>query len=200
MIGKNHRVLFWMKPGYVRIIAGKWRGRKLKVLSLNDLRPTPDRVKETLFNWLMPFICEANCLDLFTGSGALGLEALSRGAAYVEMVDVSQKVVELLRVELAQFKANNAVVYQARIPEGLRRPKQPFDIVFIDPPYKENLLLPCCHFLAEQKGYLADNAYIYLEAKERIIDDDLPHGWRIIKHKQAGYVFYHLAFRECRKK
>lgn len=182
-----------MKQG-VRIIAGKWRGRHLKVPAVKQLRPTPDRVRETLFNWLAPVIEGARCLDLFTGSGALGFEALSRGAAYVVMVDQSQEVIDLLQSELALFAANNALIYRAKVPQELRLVTLPFDIVFLDPPYQANLLRPCCAYLEEQ-GFLAKSAYIYLEAQQVIKDNELPSNWRLIKSRQAGQVFYHLAQR-----
>lgn len=181
--------------GFIRIIAGQWRGRRLKVPDIKDLRPTPDRVRETLFNWLSPVIPGARCLDMFAGSGALGFEALSRGAAYVEMVDQSPEIIRLLEKELLEFNAENAHVYQAKMPEQLRPAKQPFDIVFLDPPYQSGLLLECCHYL-EANNYLANSAHIYLEAKENIKDNDLPRDWRLIKSKKAGQVHYHLAFRE----
>ncbi|VVC75062.1 Ribosomal RNA small subunit methyltransferase D [Aquicella siphonis] len=186
-----------MKPGFVRVIGGKWRGRRLKVPEMPGLRPTPDRVRETLFNWLGQKLGGTRCLDLFAGSGALGFEALSRGAEYVELVDQSADVVRLLKEELAQFKAENALVYCARVPAGLRPPAQPFDIVFLDPPYQEDLLLPCCHYL-EEKGYLANSALIYLEARAIIKDNDLPQRWHIIKAQQAGQVYYHLAVRDTK--
>jgi len=181
-----------MQPGFVRVIAGKWRGRRLTVPDVTDLRPTPDRVRETLFNWLAMKIVNARCLDLFAGSGALGFEALSRGASYVEMVDQSAQVVNLLQDELQTFKADNACVYQATVPRGLRPATQPFDIIFIDPPYDANILFSCCEFL-EIQGYLANSAYVYLEAKQRIKDNDLPSTWQLLKAKQAGQVYYHLA-------
>ena len=184
-----------MKQGLVRIIAGKWRGRRLKVPDVKDLRPTPDRVRETLFNWLSSLIAGANCLDLFAGSGVLGFEALSRGAAYVEMVDQSAEVVKLLQEELAAFGAENARIYRAQVPGQLQAAARKFDIVFLDPPYQENLLLPTCHYL-EQNGFLAESAHIYLEAQQAIKDNELPANWRLIKSQQAGQVFYHLAHRE----
>ncbi|SRR5579883_1874193 len=184
-----------MKQGLVRIIAGKWRSRRLKVPDVKGLRPTPDRVRETLFNWLAPYLTGAYCLDLFAGSGALGFEALSRGAAYVVMTDQSAEVVALLKEELAEWGAENAYVYRAKAPKGLKLPEQPFDIIFLDPPYDENLLLPCCDYL-EMNKFLAPSAYIYLEARQLIRDNELPSNWRIIKSQQAGQVFYHLAHRE----
>lgn len=184
-----------MQPGFVRIIGGKWRGRRLKVPDVQGLRPTPDRVRETLFNWLGQKLAGARCLDLFTGSGALGFEALSRGADYVEMVDQSAEVVNLLKEELVLFKAENAEVYRGKVPEQLHPVTQPFDVVFLDPPYQNNMLLPCCHFL-EERGYLAESAYIYLEAHTNIKDNDLPPHWQLLKAQQAGQVYYHLAQRK----
>src|SRR5436309_1394854 len=107
--------------GELRIIGGQWRGRKLKIPNVTNLRPTPDRVRETLFNWLAPILPGAYCLDAFSGSGALGFEALSRGAAYVVMIDQSPLVIKLLREELQILKADNAEVYQAILPEQLKK-------------------------------------------------------------------------------
>lgn len=183
-----------MKQGVVRIIAGKWRGRRLKVPDVKNVRPTPDRVRETLFNWLAPIIPEAHCLDLFAGSGVLGFEALSRGAKQVVMVDQSKEVITLLKEECQIFGADNAEIYQAHVPQQLQRPRHPFDIVFLDPPYQDKMLIPCCQYLEEQE-YLADLAHIYLEAHQTIKDNDLPLNWRIIKSQKAGHVFYHLAQR-----
>jgi 16S rRNA (guanine966-N2)-methyltransferase len=184
-----------MKQGQIRIIGGEWRGRKLKVPDVADLRPTPDRVRETLFNWLAPVIAGANCLDLFAGSGALGFEALSRGAAQVVMVDFSAEVVSLLQQEKEMLKAEHIEIYCAKVPEQLKLPAKPFDIVFLDPPYQQNSLLSCCFYL-EEKAFLADNAYIYLEAKNVLSETDLPANWQIIKSKVAGQVAYHLAQRK----
>jgi 16S rRNA (guanine966-N2)-methyltransferase len=181
-------------PGQVRIIGGMWRGRKLKVPDLPGLRPTPDRVRETLFNWLQPVIAGAYCLDMFAGSGALGFEALSRGAAFVEMVDQSRPIVDLLRQEAEKLDAHSLEIYTAVAPHQLRRPSHLYDIVFVDPPFTEDLLLPCCHFL-EKNAFLADEAYIYLEAKDALDAALLPANWRLLKNKKAGHVNYHLALR-----
>ncbi len=183
-----------MAQGIVRIIGGEWRGRKLKVPDVLHLRPTPDRVRETLFNWLAPIIAGAHCLDAFAGSGALGFEALSRGAGHVVLVDESPQVIQLLKEELTIFKAKNAEIYRAKAPTQLKIPEKPFDIVFLDPPFLENLLQPCCHYLEEQ-NFLAANAYIYLESRETLDEKMLPANWRIVKSKRAGQVAYHLALR-----
>lgn len=177
--------------GIVRIIGGEWRGRKLKVPDVKDLRPTPDRVRETLFNWLAPVIQGAHCLDAFAGSGALGFEALSRGAAHVVMVDEAAAVVKLLQEEAVMLKTQQAEIYRARLPDQLKPPARPFDIVFLDPPYQAKLLQLCCQFL-EEKNFLAEGAHIYLEASEALLADELPANWQILKSKRAGQVAYHL--------
>ena len=121
-----------MPQGEIRIIGGQWRGRKLKVPVVQGLRPTPDRVRETVFNWLMPVIHGAYCLDAFAGSGAFGFEALSRGAAHVVMVDSIPKVVQLLQETLGSLKADNADVYCAKVPQQLKPPTTRFNVVFLD--------------------------------------------------------------------
>lgn len=184
-----------MRHAEVRIIAGKWRGRKLKVLDVNHLRPTPDRVRETLFNWLSPIIPGAHCLDLFAGTGALGFEALSRGASDVVMLDASMDAVKQLQAALIQFGADNATIYCASAPKQLRPVTLPFNVVFLDPPYQSGLLFPACFYL-EEHHFLADLAYIYLESHQKIQDDALPSNWHLVKCQQAGQVFYHLAKRE----
>lgn len=184
-----------MPQGEIRIIGGHWRGRKIKVPDVPDLRPTPDRVRETLFNWLSPLIHGATCLDPFAGSGALGFEALSRGALHVTMVDHSAEVVKLLTDELQAFKATNADIYRAAVPQQLKAPAKLFDVVFLDPPFQENLLFPTCFYL-EENNFLANNAYIYIEAKEPVQQSDLPPHWEILKSKKAGQVAYHLVRRQ----
>ena len=184
-----------MSQGQIRIIGGEWRGRKLKVPDVAHLRPTPDRIRETLFNWLAPVIAGATCLDAFAGSGALGFEALSRGAAHVVMVDDSLDVVKLLQQEAQMLKAQNIEIYRARLPAQLNAPQKPFDIVFLDPPFQQDLLLPMCTYL-EEKGFLAERAHIYLEASETIQENALPANWQLLKSKKTGQVAYHLALRE----
>lgn len=183
-----------MKQGLVRIIAGQWRGRRIQVPDVQGLRPTPDRVRETLFNWLTPYVVGANCLDLFAGSGVLGFEALSRGAEHVTLVDASPEVITHLRATQALLGAGALEIYRAHLPQGMIAPSRPYDIVFIDPPYEAGLLFPCCEYL-ENNHFLADEAYLYLEAKHRIEANALPSNWQLIKSAHAGQVYYHLARR-----
>lgn len=179
--------------GQLRIIGGKWRGRRLFVPS--HVRPTPDRIRETLFNWLSPVIVGAHCLDAFAGSGALGIEALSRGAKTVVFVDSADSSVKAIQNMLLNLKASEGYAYQANVPHDLKKEFFSFNIVFLDPPYRENLLIPTCIFL-EENAYLANPSYIYLEAARLIHHNELPPNWRIIKNQKAGQVFYHLICRE----
>ncbi|MDG4551201.1 MAG: 16S rRNA (guanine(966)-N(2))-methyltransferase RsmD [Candidatus Contendobacter sp.] len=178
----------------VRVIAGQWRGRRLEFPNLPGLRPTPDRVRETLFNWLAPVLPGARCLDLFAGSGALGIEALSRGAAEVVFVERQPWAVRALRDNLARLKAENARVEAVDALAWLRQPATPFEIVFLDPPFGQGLLEPVCAML-EQNGWLADPAWIYLEAPRDQSAPSLPAPWTIQREKAAGAVAYRLARR-----
>ncbi len=180
----------------LRIIGGQWRGRKLRFADVPGLRPTPDRVRETLFNWLLPYLPGARCLDLFAGSGALGLEAASRGAGQVVLLDRAPQVVALLKEHIHGLQAQGVTAQQADALHWLQGPPpaQPFDIVFLDPPFHQGLLAPCCQAL-EVAGWLAAEARIYLEC-ERTLVPDLPGNWVGYRSKQAGEVAYHLARRE----
>ena len=177
----------------VRIIAGSWRGRKLVFPPIPGLRPTPDRVRETLFNWLDPVIRGLHCLDLFSGSGALGIEAASRGAAEVVLVDNNPRVVESLREQLQLLDAVQVQLVQADIGHYLSGTPRAFDIVFLDPPFREGRLSECMHHL-ETRGWLAAEAWVYLEAEHGLLPD-LPENWTLYRSKQAGQVDYHLARR-----
>lgn len=186
-----------MTVGAIRIIGGKWRGRKISVPDLPNLRPTPNRVRETLFNWLAPYIENAVCLDPFAGSGALGFEALSRGAAKVVMVDQSIEVIKQLKKQAELLKTSEAEVYQARAPQLLKPGK--FNIVFLDPPFQHDLLIPTCFYL-EQNDFLANPAHIYLESNQMVEEKNLPANWTLLKSKKAGDVFYYLALSDTLSK
>ncbi len=171
----------------LRIIGGKWRSRKIKFVPLKGVRPTTDATRETLFNWLVPHIVGANCLDLFTGSGALGFEALSRDAKHVVMVDMSAKVIQQLKVNARLLEARNVDFYRLNIPERLDKiPAQPFNIVFLDPPFGSDLIKPTCEKL-EALGYLAKDALIYIEVEKNLaIENVLPKNWQILREKTFG--------------
>ncbi|TBR41533.1 16S rRNA (guanine(966)-N(2))-methyltransferase RsmD [Marinomonas agarivorans] len=176
----------------LRIIAGQWRSRQLPIPNLEGLRPTPDRVRETLFNWLTPYIAGANCADIFCGSGALGLEALSRGAKQCTFIDNSSVVTKQMQSNLATLGCQNAFVQQANAVDFLAapNPKERFDIVFIDPPFRQgwvNKLLP---LLTE--NWLNTNALIYLEMEKEVAMPDISQSWQLLKEKQAGQLIYRL--------
>lgn len=179
-------------PRKLRIIGGRWRGRRLDVFESEGLRPTPDRVRETLFNWLQPYIAGADCLDLFAGTGALCLEALSRGAARVVMVEKAPRVAEQLRQHVKRLEAANAEVTLADAVGFLQRTPRVFDIVFLDPPFKSDLIAQCAA-LVETRGWIRPGSLIYLEAPSRLKDLALPATWELIRSKKAGQVGYHLA-------
>jgi 16S rRNA (guanine966-N2)-methyltransferase len=182
------------RPNKLRIIGGQWRGRKLEFPPVAAIRPTPDRVRETLFNWLQKDISGSRCLDLFAGSGALGLEALSRGAAYVVFVDSEPSVQRHLSQTLQRLGVANAEVHVGNALQFSINTGKPFDIVFLDPPYRENLLTQISSRLESQE-WLAPNAAIYLECSANQPMPSLPINWQVVKSKTAGQVSYHLARR-----
>lgn len=172
--------------GVVRIIGGRWRGRKLAVLDSPGLRPSPDRLRETVFNWLAAWLPGARVLDLFAGSGALGLEAASRGAASVVLVEQAPRVAQQLSQNLAQLDAADSVeVVCADWREALRGLDGPFDIVFVDPPFAQQLQVPVLETLRD--GFLATEARVHLEYAERD-HIDLPASYGVLKDKRFGEV------------
>jgi 16S rRNA (guanine966-N2)-methyltransferase len=175
----------------LRIIGGSWRGRRLRFPARAGLRPTPDRVRETLFNWLGGRTPGARCLDLFAGSGALGLEALSRGAAHVTFVEHDAAAAQALRELLAAWGAHDASVVQRDALTYLAGSASGFDIAFLDPPFDAGLLSPAARLL-EARGWLKPGALIYVECAARDALPPLPAGWALLKAKRAGEVGYHL--------
>lgn len=176
--------------GSIRIIAGKHRGRKLPVLMAEGLRPTTDRVKETVFNWLMPYIHGANCLDCFAGAGSLGFEALSRGAAQVNLIELNDSAAKQLQKNKSLLKADNVIVTNANSLNFLKSSsKQQYDLIFIDPPFREGLVTQTAELLND--GWLSDQALIYVEMETQS-DQQLPANWKLLKEKVAGQVSYHL--------
>ncbi|OOF85283.1 16S rRNA (guanine(966)-N(2))-methyltransferase RsmD [Rodentibacter ratti] len=180
--------------GEVRIIAGLWRGRKLPVLNAEGLRPTGDRVKETLFNWLMPYIHQANCLDGFAGSGSLGIEALSRQAEKVTFLEKDKTVANQLKKNLQTLKCTEEqaqVLNQSCLDFLKQVPNQShFDVVFLDPPFHFGLAEQAIRLLAEN-NWLQPNALIYVETeKENHLNT--PENWTLLKEKTTGMVSYRL--------
>jgi 16S rRNA (guanine966-N2)-methyltransferase len=177
----------------VRIVGGSWRGRRIGFPDLPGLRPTPDRVRETLFNWLQQDVADARCLDLFAGSGALGLEALSRGAREVVFVDQAVAVSHSLRAELARLGGTaRAQIVQMGAKRYLTTSAAPFDLVFVDPPFGQQALPVYLPMLA-QGAWVKPGGLVYLECERAAGAPALPAGWEMLKSKSAGEVGYHLA-------
>lgn len=174
--------------GKIRIIGGKWRGRKLSVPDLPRLRPTPDRVRETVFNWLQPQIDGARCLDLYAGTGALGLEAKSRGAAHVTFVEHDSLLVKQLKDNIDEFGIDDVLVEQSDAQHWLEHTTQKFDTVFLDPPFKQGLVEKTCGLLLAHEC-LYPRACIYIEGEK---DMNVPEGFIIKKQGTAGQVHYML--------
>lgn len=179
-------------PHQLRIIGGRWRGTRLHFPAVEAIRPTPDRVRETLFNWLAPTIGGARCLDLYAGSGALGLEALSRGAREVVFVDRDARIGAYLRETLARLKSPDGKVLVGDSQQWLAETPGPFDVVFLDPPFGAGLLPG---LLAELgvPGRLSPQALVYIESEAEAGEPALPAGWGLHRTGRAGKVGYHLA-------
>lgn len=178
-------------PGAVRIIAGQWRGRRLRVFAAPGLRPTPDRVRETLFNWLRPWLPGARCLDLFAGTGALCLEALSRGAGSAVMIEAVPAAVAILRENVTRLGAQHAQVIETQATDYLVGPAQGFDIVFVDPPFASELIARTSELL-ETGGWLSPGALVYVEAPAKLRPLPVPETWECLRSGTAGQVGYHL--------
>jgi 16S rRNA (guanine966-N2)-methyltransferase len=173
----------------IRIIGGQYRGKKLHFPNIEGLRPTPDRVRETLFNWLMHDIRDARCLDAFAGSGALGLEAFSRGASQVILVEQSPQAHANLQKIIHAFNSPIVKLLKMDAQHYLQTSKEQFDIIFLDPPFAHNYLPQCIADLA-QNDILVQGGLVYLESPTPIEMDEKQ--WQQIKLKQAGQVLYGL--------
>lgn len=173
----------------VQIIGGMYRGKKISFPDVEGLRPTPNRVRETLFNWLMQDIKNARCLDAFAGSGALGFEALSRGAAQVTLIEQAPEAYGHLQKILQQFNSSKLQLLKSDTLQYLQKPKEPFDIVFLDPPFDKPFIAPCLTLLADINN-LKPGGLLYIESASPIEAD--PSVWELLKSKQAGLVYYGL--------
>ncbi|WP_414650239.1 16S rRNA (guanine(966)-N(2))-methyltransferase RsmD [Dyella sp.] len=182
------------KPGRIRVIGGQWRNSRLDVPDLPGLRPTPERVRETLFNWLMPRLAGARCLDLCAGTGALGIEALSRGAASAQFVEPNPRAAQALRDNLTRLKLPGGEVAGIEAQAFLRGNPRLFDLVFLDPPFALDLWRSLAERL-EQDGWLSPHAWIYVEYP---VDrrPELPATWLPHREGRAGEVGYLLLKRE----
>ncbi len=176
----------------VRIIGGLWRNRKIAFPDLPDLRPTPDRIRETLFNWLAPYIEGACCLDLFAGSGVLGFEALSRGARHVTLVDSNRAVLSALEQTKQLLYADNCDIIHGYSPQKMPQlVHAPYDIVFMDPPYRLNLVEPSANWLT-LKNYLNERAFVYIESEQALSELSLPTHWHVYRQRKTANFEYGL--------
>ena len=175
----------------LRIIGGEWRSRQIVFDDVPGLRPTPDRVRETLFNWLQTAVVNSCCLDLFAGSGALSFEAASRGAKSVVQVESNVAACQKLRQNSELLAAKQVQLIVSDVMRFLQQTPQCFDLVFIDPPFHQNLISVTCQQL-EQGGWLANYAKIYIEAERNLQLLDLPVNWTLLKKKSAGQVDFYL--------
>jgi len=179
------------RPNTVRIIGGVWRSRLIEFPDEADLRPTPDRVRETLFNWLGQDLSGMACLDLFAGSGALGFEALSRGAASVIMIEKNPAVLRALRDNAQKLGATGLTVVRGDALEFARGARSRFDVVFVDPPYRLGMQVAA---LAPLRGLLAAGGRVYVEGDAAF---EPPRGWTVFRRARAGNVHFHLLVREA---
>jgi len=181
----------------LRIVGGQWRGRKIPFPTIDGLRPTPDRMRETLFNWLQSSIPGAHCLDLYTGSGALGLEALSRGAASCTFVDRDSQVIRQLNDNLKLLGCHDGETVQASADQWLLmqqgNQRRPFDVVFMDPPFRQDRVASDCATLVAN-GLLAEGAIVYVETESELSDPGVPAQWQEHRHKRAGQVSSRLYY------
>ncbi len=178
----------------LRIIGGDWRSRQISFVDAPGLRPTPARVRETLFNWLQYEIIGKHCLDLYAGSGALGFEAASRGAKSVIQVENNAQACRCLKDNAAALSAKQISLVQSDAAHYLSGDAEAFDIVFLDPPFGLDLVVQTCRQL-EERGWLARHAKIYIETERRFdfsSGASIPENWRQLKSKSAGEVGYHL--------
>jgi len=181
--------------GQVRIIAGQCRGRRINFPAVVGLRPTGDRLRETLFNWLTAELRGARCLDLFAGSGALGLEAASRGASDVILLELNNTAARALSDNIDLLDLKSARVFNADALNWLQQnasDSKPFDIIFLDPPFDSTLLSDTITALTQQGTLLAQDAMIYIEAPARQSLDFIPDSWQLHRHKTAGDVTCYL--------
>lgn len=190
--GRRQRAPQTRRGGAVRIIGGRWRGRRLPVADARGLRPTADRVRETLFNWLQADIPGAHCLDLFAGSGALGIEALSRGADHCTFVDSNAGLLRGIGSVLETLGGSSQAACHPQSAEGfLARCQTRFDVVFLDPPFTDDLLSATCRQLEESPA-LGEHSLIYIESAHAVSMAALPARWQPLRQKTTGALHYAL--------
>jgi len=180
------------QESFLRIIGGKYRHRKIKFCISPGLRPTANRTRETLFNWIHVDVANARVLDLFAGSGALGFEAISRGAREVVMVENQKKVSQYLNVNIRELNASGIKVVNQDVVSYLHRNNnQKYDFIFLDPPFNQGLIKTCCQ-LIDQHGWIAPNTLVYLEMENKLDPVPIPNSWRTIRSNSTSEVKFYL--------
>ncbi len=183
--------------GSIRIIGGVHRGRKLPVLNAQGLRPTTDRMKETLFNWLMMDVHDATCLDCFAGAGSLGFEALSRGAKSAIFMEMDKSVAKQLQsnASILKYDSKQAIIQQGNSLNLLKELNDSFDIIYIDPPFNQDLVSPCVKTIVQEElAHCGTKIYIEREANGSVLQ--VPESWRVIKEKSTQQVIAQLFIKD----
>ncbi|ADD79775.1 16S rRNA (guanine(966)-N(2))-methyltransferase RsmD [Candidatus Riesia pediculicola] len=177
--------------GKIQIISGKWKGRNISVIFKKELRPTLSRARKTLFDWIRPYINESNCLDCFSGSGSLSIEAVSQNASFVISVEIDKSIFNQLVKNVNLFYTRKIKMFNTNILNFLNRKGNPFDIVFLDPPFGNNLLSKTI-VLLEKNCWIKKGSLIYLETERRNNFPNIPKSWKIYKKKVGKNVLYSL--------
>ncbi len=187
----SRRPMRGSRVGQVRIIGGRWKGRRIKFFEVAGLRPTLDRVRETLFNWLMHDIQGARCLDLFAGSAALGIEALSRGAAEVVFIEKNKKAADQIHLNLKELEFTHCKVFNTSAEVALKKNEHPYDIIFIDPPFYQDYLQNLLEQL-NNEVFVKEGSLIYIEREKHSDPISFPENWNQLKQKQVGGLEFYL--------
>lgn len=184
-----------MKKNSIRIISGKWRGRKIPVYKTKKLRPTLNRIKETLFNWLSNFVYNANCLDCFSGTGSLAIEALSRNAKSATLLEIRKKILSKTSFFLSKLNVKNATLIQADTINYLKNKGKPYDIIFLDPPFYTNLVKKTI-LLLEKNNWLKNCSLIYIQTEKNNISKYIPKNWHLYRKKKLKKFSFYLYIRK----
>lgn len=188
-----------IKKRKIKIIAGKWKGRHIPIKYQSLVRPTTHRIRETLFNWINPIILNTTCLDCFTGSGALGIESLSRGARKVTFIDQNRTCITTLIRTLQHFQENKIEIIHGNCCNWLKQTKNTYDIVFIDPPFYNNIIIYKVILLLENYNHLTQQSWIYIETAKYQNFFDIytpPKHWNLYRKKVTKHIICHLYFRK----
>ncbi|QCI22493.1 16S rRNA (guanine(966)-N(2))-methyltransferase RsmD [Buchnera aphidicola] len=183
---------FFKKNGKIYIISGKLKGRKISFNNISNLRPTTNQIRETLFEWLSKYIKNSRCLDCFAGSGALGIEAISRYATCATFLEIEKKTFFNLKKNIKALKICNAEIIRTNTFDWLKKSRKPYDIIFIDPPYYKDLVKKTIDLL-ENKKWIKKNSFIYIE-QEKQKSLTLPNNWVLYKKKITNKIQCYLYF------